>query len=234
MIYNKAPFAPLKKAESVAVFTATSDLNLVALKRDPDKDFRWLFYAGFGLDLYSNGIMVSRGLANGHPEEAKGLLRAINRSLKETVENPDTAIGVLALEEPLIRKGIEKRRLLYAYDNLVDTAETQEVGIGDVGEERLRSSIATIAASFDLARSPAPAKYLILHSFLPDPTVSPQRHPGNERHISQIHLPARHWVEAAGCRASYCHRRRHYRVGRASVAIAGRPFACFPRSRQCA
>ncbi len=51
------------QVDSVAVFTATSYMNLVSLKLDPDKDFRWMFYSDYGLDLYSNGIMVSPKLA---------------------------------------------------------------------------------------------------------------------------------------------------------------------------
>ncbi len=62
-----------------AVFTATSYMNLVALKLDPDKDFRWIYYADSGLDLYSNGIMVSQKLAKEKPEAVKGLVRAINQ-----------------------------------------------------------------------------------------------------------------------------------------------------------
>src|ERR1700722_11943472 len=96
------------QVDSVAVFTATSYMNLVSLKLDPDKDFRWMYYSDLGLDL-SNGIMVSPKLAREHPEAVKGLLRAINRSLKETVENPDAAIALLATEEPLIKNDIERR-----------------------------------------------------------------------------------------------------------------------------
>ncbi len=51
------------QVNSIAVFSATSYMNLVALKLDPDKDFRWIFYSDAGIDLYSNGIMVSRKLA---------------------------------------------------------------------------------------------------------------------------------------------------------------------------
>ena len=40
-------------------------MNLVSLKLDPDKDFRWMFYSDLGLDLYSNGIMVSPKLVKG-------------------------------------------------------------------------------------------------------------------------------------------------------------------------
>jgi len=66
-----------------AVFTATSYMNLVAQKLDPDKDFRWIYYADSGLELYSNGIMVSAKLAKEKPEAVKGLVKAINRALNE-------------------------------------------------------------------------------------------------------------------------------------------------------
>jgi NitT/TauT family transport system substrate-binding protein len=166
------------QVDSVAVFSATSYLNLVSLKLDPDKDFRWMFYSDLGLDLYSNGVLVSPKLLKAQPEAVKGLLRAVNRSIKETVENPDAAIDVLAAEEPLIKKDIEKRRLLYVYKELMNTAETREVGIGDVSETRLKSAIATIAASFELPKVPT-ADEVFDRSFLPakadriPPTIAP-------------------------------------------------------------
>jgi NitT/TauT family transport system substrate-binding protein len=154
------------QVDTVAVFTATSYMNLVSLKLDPDKDFRWMYYSDLGLDLYSNGIVVSPKLAKERPEAVKGLLRAINRSLKEAVENPDAAIDLLATEEPLINKDIERRRLLYVYKTLIDTPEARELGIGDVSDSRLKSAIATIATSFELPRLPPPDS-IFDRSFLP-------------------------------------------------------------------
>jgi NitT/TauT family transport system substrate-binding protein len=154
------------QVDAVAVFTATSYMNLVSLKLDPDKDFRWMYYSDLGLDLYSNGIMVSPKLAREHPEAVKGLLRAINRSLKETVESPDAAIELLASEEPLINKDIERRRLTYVYKTLIDTPEARELGIGDVSDGRLKSAISTIATSFELPRAASPAD-IFDRAFLP-------------------------------------------------------------------
>ena len=94
------------------------------------------------------------------------MLRAINRSLKETVEHPDAAIDVLANEEPLINKDIERRRLIYVYKALIDTPEAHELGIGDVSDVKLKSAVSTIAASFDLPRVPSPGD-VFDHSFLP-------------------------------------------------------------------
>ena len=60
------------QVDAIAIFTATSYMNLVALKLDPDKDFRWMFYSDAGLDLYSNGVMVSPKLAKEKPEAVEG------------------------------------------------------------------------------------------------------------------------------------------------------------------
>jgi NitT/TauT family transport system substrate-binding protein len=149
-----------------AVFTATSYMNLVAQRLDPDKDFRWISYADSGLDLYSNGIMVSAKLAKDKPAAVKGLVRAINRALRETVADPDAAIALLAAKEPLINRDIEKRRLIYVYKTLIDTPEAHAFGIGDVSDARLTSAIATIAESYELPHAPTAAQ-VFDHSFLP-------------------------------------------------------------------
>jgi NitT/TauT family transport system substrate-binding protein len=154
------------QVDSIAVFSATSYMNLVSLKRDPDKEFRWFFYADHGIDLYSNGVMVSPKLAKEKPEVVKGLLRAINRALHETVRDPQAAIDLLATEEPLLNKDIELRRLTYVYGSLIDTPEARELGIGDVNDERLKSSIAIVSSAFELSRQPDVVQ-VFDHGFLP-------------------------------------------------------------------
>jgi NitT/TauT family transport system substrate-binding protein len=149
-----------------AIFTATSYMNIVALKLDPDKDFRWISYADAGLDLYSMGVMVSPKLLREKPDAVRGLVRAINRALKECVASPDAAIAVLAKSEPLINTDIEKRRLTYVYDTLMATPEASRLGIGDIDDARLARAISVIAESYELAKPPAPGR-MFDRSFLP-------------------------------------------------------------------
>ena len=78
------------RSTSSPVFNITSYINLV-LNRDPDKDFRWFSFGDYGLDLYSNGVMVSQKLVKEKPKAVAGLVRAINRAIKETVASPDAA-----------------------------------------------------------------------------------------------------------------------------------------------
>jgi NitT/TauT family transport system substrate-binding protein len=140
--------------DALAAFTATSYMNLVALKRDPDKDFRWIYYADGGLDLYSNGVMVSAALAKAKPEAVRGLVRAIAKAMREVVANPDAAVELLAMKEPLIDKSIEKRRLLYVLKTLIDTLEARAIGVGDVDDARMARAIATMVEAYELPRAP--------------------------------------------------------------------------------
>jgi NitT/TauT family transport system substrate-binding protein len=96
----------------------------------------------------------------------KGLVRAINRSIREVMTDPDAAIEVLAKKESLINKDIEKRRLIYVYKTLMDTPEAREIGMGDVSEARMSASAATIAESFELPVVPKFAD-VFNRSFLP-------------------------------------------------------------------
>jgi len=154
------------QVDSIAIFSATSYMNLVSLKLDPDKDFRWFFYADHGIDLYSNGVMVSQKLVHEKPQAVKGLLTAINRAIRETINDPQAAIDLLATEEPLLKKDIELRRLTYVWGSLIDTPEAQQLGIGDVNDNRLKSSIDIISTSFELPRHPDAAQ-IFDRGFLP-------------------------------------------------------------------
>ena len=55
------------------VFNVTSYLNIIGIGMDPEKDFTWYPYGASGLDIYSNGVMVSPKLLKNKPEAVQGL-----------------------------------------------------------------------------------------------------------------------------------------------------------------
>lgn len=146
------------QVDASAVFSVTSYMNLVAQNLDPEKDIRWFHYADNGIELYSNGILVSPQLIKDKPQAVAGLVRAIHKGLRDTIANPDAAIEALAKREPLINKDLEKRRLMYALQTVMFTPEVAAAGVGDVNEERLKRSVAQLAGVFELPRQPAPAE----------------------------------------------------------------------------
>jgi NitT/TauT family transport system substrate-binding protein len=149
-----------------AVFTVTSYVNLIGMKVDPDKDIRWLFYSDYGVDLYSNGIMVSQKLLKEKPRAVAGLVRALNRAIIETAAAPDAAIAVMMKTEPLMNAALEKQRLVYAFKTHFVTPETDEIGVGDIKEDRMAKAIKLLAETYGLAATP-PVKDVFDRSFLP-------------------------------------------------------------------
>lgn len=149
-----------------AVFSVTSYVNLIGLKIDPDKDINWMFYSDLGLDLYSNGIMVSAKLIKDNPKAVAGLVRAINRAVVEIGGQYDAAIAVMLATEPLLNPELEKQRLAYTYKTHIVTPETDEIGLGDVKDDRMSKAIDLIAATYNLPSKPT-LKDVFDRSFLP-------------------------------------------------------------------
>jgi NitT/TauT family transport system substrate-binding protein len=154
------------EVDVIAAFAATTYMNLVAQRQDPEKDFRWFFYEDYGLDLYSNGVMVSQKLLQEKPEAVRGLVRAINRALIEVAADPSAGVAVLQKVEPLLKPEIEQPRLIYFLEKQMITPETKALGIGDIDDKRMANAIATVADAYALPRKPE-LNEVFDRSFLP-------------------------------------------------------------------
>ncbi len=147
-------------------FINTSWFNFKRVNVDPEKDLTWLFYSDFGLDLYSNGVMVSKKLAQEQPNAVRGLLKAINRAVHDALANPDAAIDAMLKREPLLDRATERERLILTTRWLCDTPESRQIGVGDMRDERLSAAIKQVAESYELPRVPA-AGEVFNRAFLP-------------------------------------------------------------------
>jgi NitT/TauT family transport system substrate-binding protein len=154
------------QAEGIAQFAPTSYMNFLAMKKDPEKDFRWFFYSENGLDLYSNGVLVSQKLLKEKPEAVRGLVKAINKAILEVSANPDIGIDVLKKVEPLTNVEIEKQRLIYTVEQQLRTDEVAKIGLGDLDDTRLAAAIKTVTDAYALPRAPA-LDEVFNRSFLP-------------------------------------------------------------------
>jgi NitT/TauT family transport system substrate-binding protein len=154
------------QVQGTLVFNVTSYMNLMQQKQDPDKNYNWFNYGDYGLDLYSNGIMVSQKLLKENPKAVAGLVKAINKALQEVIADPAAGSATLVKVEPLINAEVETRRIAYALGNLMNGPEGTELGMGDVKDDKLTRSIGTIAEAYDLKVKPAAAD-VFNRSFLP-------------------------------------------------------------------
>ncbi|WP_093153499.1 ABC transporter substrate-binding protein [Aliiruegeria lutimaris] len=136
------------------VFNVTSYLNIIGLGMDPDNEFRFIGYGESGLDIYSNGVKVSRKLYEEHPEAVAGLVRAINKALMEVIADPASGAAAVKANEPLVDEGLEAKRLGFVMDYLIRSPESLELGVGAVDPERLARSIAVIQQIYGFETAP--------------------------------------------------------------------------------
>jgi NitT/TauT family transport system substrate-binding protein len=148
-----------------AVFSVTSYANLGGMGV-PEDAIRWFMYAENGVPLYSNGVMVSKALADENPDAVRGLVRAINRAMKEVAADPEAGVALMLRQEPLLNPATEARRLDFALSRHVLTDEVAKNGLGDIDDARMAEAIALLVDSYDLPRAPAPAE-VFDRGFLP-------------------------------------------------------------------
>jgi NitT/TauT family transport system substrate-binding protein len=148
------------------VFTITSWFNLIANRQDPANDYTWFKFEDYGMDLYSNGLMVSQALLKDKPEAVAGLVRAVNRATLEVAMDQDAAMAAVVAFDNLIDAANERDRLNFALTNLMNAPETEEIGMGDLVNERLTRAIGIVVEGYGLERTPE-ASEIFDRSFLP-------------------------------------------------------------------
>jgi NitT/TauT family transport system substrate-binding protein len=152
--------------DAAMVFNITSYFNLVLNRQDPDKDYKWFSFGDYGLDLYSNGMMVSRKLLASNPKAVAGLVRAVNKAIIAIAKDQNAGMKAALNYDNLINAEVEKRRLQFSFDKLIVSPEMKEIGVGDVKDDRMARAIGIIVEGYQLARAPAPAE-IFSREFLP-------------------------------------------------------------------
>ncbi len=152
--------------DAALVFNITSYFNLVLNRQDPDKDFKWFSFGEFGLDLYSNGVMVSQKLLKENPKAVAGLVRAINKANIATAKDQNEAMKSVVAFDNLVDVPVEKRRMQFAFDKLMVSPEMKEIGVGDIKDERMARAIGMVVEGYELKRTPTP-KEIFSRDFLP-------------------------------------------------------------------
>lgn len=152
--------------DGALVFNITSYFNLLLNRQDPEKDFNWLTFGDFGLDLYSNGLMVSQKLLKENPKAVAGLVRATNKAMIEIAKDQAVAMKAVMAYDALVNEAIEKKRLQYSFSELIVSPEMKEIGVGDTKDARMASAIGIIAEGYQLPRTPKPEE-IFSRAFLP-------------------------------------------------------------------
>ena len=120
-----------------------------------DKQLRYINYGDYGMDLYSNAIIVSKKLVKEKPEVVRGLVRAINKGVLDTLKDPDASVAAVAKREALIKIPVERERLDATLKDEMNHPEIAKIGLGNVDLARLKKSIDILVDANALPRTPA-------------------------------------------------------------------------------
>jgi NitT/TauT family transport system substrate-binding protein len=139
-----------------------------------DKDIRYIKYGDYGMDLYSNAIIVSKKMTKENPAAVKGLIAAINHGLEDSLKDPDAAIAAVAKREPLIKTAVEKERFEATLHDEMNSPEIAKIGLGNVDKARLKKSIEILVDAQKLPRTPT-VDEIYTDAFMPPAADLPKK-----------------------------------------------------------
>ena len=139
-----------------------------------DSQLRFINYGDYGMDLYSNAIIVSKKLVKENPKAVAGLVRAINRGLIDSLKDIDASVAAVAKREALIKIPVEKERFIQTLKDEMNHPEIAKIGLGNVDQERLKKSIDILVDASGLPRTPAVSE-IFTPAFLPDVNDLPKK-----------------------------------------------------------
>ena len=131
-----------------------------------DKQLRYINYGDYGMDLYSNAIIVSKKLVKEKPEAVRGLVRAINKGLADSLKDIDASVAAVAKREPLIKVPVERERFVQTLKDEMNHPEIAKIGLGNVDTARLKKSIDILVDANALPRTPS-VDEIFTGAFLP-------------------------------------------------------------------
>lgn len=146
-------------------FVNTIIASATPLGVDP-KSLRFLNWSDVLPDMYGNTLFVTRETYRRDPQALRGLVRAVNRGLVDTVQNPEAAIDALLKQAPGSDRAVNLRRLKGTLAMEMAHPEGARIGVGDMDDERLARLIAQIVQVKRLPRTPG-VREVFDRSFLP-------------------------------------------------------------------
>ncbi|MBL8377551.1 MAG: ABC transporter substrate-binding protein [Burkholderiales bacterium] len=152
------------EVDAITGFTFTSYLGLVA-RGVKEEDIVMFKFNDFGAELYGNAVIASPRFLAENPEAVRGFLRAVTRSIKDVLANPEASIAVVKQRDPLITEATELKRLKMALE-FVDTPVARRDGLGVINKARFDNTIDRVVSAFGIKQQVSPDG-IFNSSFLP-------------------------------------------------------------------
>jgi NitT/TauT family transport system substrate-binding protein len=161
----REPLLVKGELDAITGFDSTAYFALKSLGVQKS-DVTFLYYADYGVQLYSNSIIVSKAFAERAPKAVAGLARAVTKAYMAAYKDPAAVVDAVVRYEPLLKRDIEIEKLKWLLDNQIATDNAKKTGFGTVDPKRIDQGIDIVMAAFNLQRRPAGSE-IYTDKFLP-------------------------------------------------------------------
>jgi NitT/TauT family transport system substrate-binding protein len=129
------------------------------------EDIVTLKYADYGVDLYGNAVFVNARFLEQNPRAVAGLVRALNRGMKETIADPARAVKAVLARNPVLNEAEELEKLNIIME-FIDTPNARSDGLGSIRKAKLDTQVEDVTMAFKLPHK-VPPDGIFNSSFLP-------------------------------------------------------------------
>lgn len=164
----REPMLASGEVDAVFGFASSSYVNLKS-RGVPVDDIVVMLMADYGLELYGNAVMVAPKFLAEKPDVVRGLLRALVRSIQDTVADPDLGAQIVIKRNDIARIEVELERLKMTLEQSVMTPYARANGFGGVDPARWGRALDQIGLTFDF-RNKAKAGEAFTDAYLPPAT----------------------------------------------------------------
>ncbi|SEN36365.1 NitT/TauT family transport system substrate-binding protein [Loktanella fryxellensis] len=163
---TREPMLAEGNVAAITGFSFTSTLNAARLGVPAD-DLVTLLMADYGVDLYGNAVIVNTDYAAENPEVIEGFLAAVAAGWNDAIADPAAVMPMLMERNPAADAALEQERLELSIRDNVNTDWVQANGFGGIDADRMQSSLAQIATTYEFATPPDAALYFT-DAYLPE------------------------------------------------------------------
>lgn len=151
------------------IFGFVNTINAQAIEAgiSPAKSLRHLTWYEHIPALYGGAILVTPSFLESHPNAVGGLVRAVNRGLKDTINNIDAAIDAVARRNPNIDRDANRQRLTGTLALEMGHPDAIAEGLGDVDDARLKEIAGLIVRAKGYPGPPPEPRAIFRRDFLP-------------------------------------------------------------------
>ena len=154
---EREPLMVRREVDGAIGFDSTIFYKLQAKGASLD-DVNITYYADAGLDLYSNGIIVSRKMLATHPDRIAEVVQACGYGWRDALKSPQTLIEALVESNTHASPALEFERFDWIRTRQVVTPAVLRSGLGHIDKRRVEKIITQILAQdgrnqrFDVTR----------------------------------------------------------------------------------